>query len=579
MARLFKGIRSKFITIYLLFGLIPLLTISYHTFQTASASLERLSNHQLASLTAKSAEQTRRQYHEIRKDIDVLSGYPFIQLSFLQFSFGQRLETVALKLKKYKSQNELYSRISLIAPDGRVILTVPEESGRGTGESIEPARLRQALGEDFFASGVLPDHPDGPTIIFSKRVYDFENPAEVVGILAFYVRLESLGHFVQELSPVPGSIGFLYDHQLGRILRDAPLPLDFLPPFEAPVEDGPVQVSDAGTFRLIQAPVTELGWTVGLLLPQKALLGDIEVLKRKALSVAVTIAVLALVTTLFFVRRITEPIAELTRGAQAFSTGNLDHRIEIRGEGELRRLGEEFNAMASQLKARERQLRQVDRLAALGILAAGVAHEVRNPLAGIKSCAQLMQRKAVSPEIGPLAQGIDEEIDRLDKIVRELLEFARPGEASPTWLDLGETVSKVLEMAASSLEEAGIQVSKTLAPVARVWADGDQVRQIFLNLVLNAAQAMNREGQLQISLSQADERITARIEDNGCGIPREHLERIFDPFFTLQPGGTGLGLSVVHSLMVENGIDWKVESEPGAGTCFELFFDTRRGKR
>jgi two-component system sensor histidine kinase HydH len=189
-----------------------------------------------------------------------------------------------------------------------------------------------------------------------------------------------------------------------------------------------------------------------------------------------------------------------------------------------------------------------------------------------------MQRKAISPEIGPLARGIDEEIDRLDRIVRELLEFARPGEASPAWLDLGATVARVLELAGASLEEAGIRVTKALAPVAPVWADGDQVRQVFLNLVLNAAQAMRQGGELRIGLSAADERVIASIEDNGCGIPLEHLERIFDPFFTLQPGGTGLGLSVVHSLMLENGIDWKVESEPGSGTRFELFFDTRRGK-
>jgi signal transduction histidine kinase len=546
MTRFFKGIRSKFIAIYLLFGLIPQMNKSYHTTHSASASLERLSNSQLANLTAKSAEQTRRQYHEIRKDIDVLSSYPFIQLSFLQFSFGQRLETVALKLKKYKSQNELYSRISLIAPDGRVILTVPEQEPRRGGGSVEPFRLRQALGEDFFASGVLLEHPEGPSIIFSKRVYDFENPAEVVGVLAFYVHLEALAHFVEDLSPVPGAIGFLFDHQLGRTLRSAPLPLAPLPPLDPLLENGPARVSDVGTFRLIQAPVAELGWTAGLLLPQQALLGDLEVLKRKNLTVAITIAVLALLTTLFFVRRITQPIAELTRGAQAFSTGNLDHRIAIRGEGELRRLGEEFNAMASQLKARERQLRQVDRLAALGILAAGVAHEVRNPLAGIKSCAQLMQRKAISPEIGPLARGIDEEIDRLDRIVRELLEFARPGEASPAWLDLGATVARVLELAGASLEEAGIRVTKALAPVAPVWADGDQVRQVFLNLVLNAAQAMRQGGELRIGLSAADERVIASIEDNGCGIPLEHLERIFDPFFTLQPGGTGLGLSVEY---------------------------------
>jgi two-component system sensor histidine kinase AtoS len=228
--------------------------------------------------------------------------------------------------------------------------------------------------------------------------------------------------------------------------------------------------------------------------------------------------------------------------------------------------------MAHKLEAREKQLRNVDRLASLGILAAGVAHEVRNPLAGMKSCAQLMQRKAISPEVAGLAGDINEEIQRLDTIVRQLLEFARPGEAARTQVALAPIIERSLEMTRNALEKAGIEIVQKTAAAPEVFVDPGQAQQILLNLILNAAQAMPTGGALQISLQPTDEEVVLAIADNGCGIAPEHLDHIFDPFFTLNPGGTGLGLSVAHALMEENGIRSKVVSRPGEGTVFRLFF-------
>jgi signal transduction histidine kinase len=185
-----------------------------------------------------------------------------------------------------------------------------------------------------------------------------------------------------------------------------------------------------------------------------------------------------------------------------------------------------------------------------------------------------MERKAIAPEVGVLARGIDEEIDRLDRIVRELLEFARPGEPNPRCFDPAALLDKVLDMTRKSLEEALITVERDFNAVVEVWADVDQVRQIFLNLILNAAKAMQPGGRLRLAVGGDGEKVTVSIADDGCGIAPEHLDRIFDPFFTLAPGGTGLGLSLVHTLMQENGITYHLESVPGKGTFFELLFAT-----
>lgn len=573
MPRFFKGIQNKFIITYFLFGLIPLLIISYHSYQSASSSLERLSSRQISNLTQQAGTQVRQQYRQVQKDLNLLSGYPFIQLAFLQFSFGQKLEAVRLKLLSYKSQSNLYTRISLVDLDGNLILTVPEgEEPAEIARRIDKGRVQKAITQDFYCSGVLNDHPEGPLIIFSKRVYDFENPSDPVGLLAFYVRLEALTDFVTDLEPMPEARGFVFDHGLGATLGRQGLPLT---PARILSEAGPaggVVMTEVGGYQLFTTGIPELSWTAGLVLPEKELFGDILRLRAKSISFALVVAALAFTTTLFFVRRITDPIARLILGAKEFSEGNLDHRIEIRGEGELRRLGKEFNAMAEKIKAREKHIREVDRLASLGILAAGVAHEVRNPLAGMKSCVQLMQRKAVSGEVAVLAQGVDEEIDRLDKLVKNLLHFAKPGEPTPTWVKLELVLERALDMTGKSLQTGGVEIERDFAPVPQVRVDAGQTYQIFLNLILNAAQAMKGGGKLRVALRREDGKVITTIADTGCGIPREHIDRIFDPFFTLNPGGTGLGLSVAHSLMKENGISWEIDSAAGKGTTFELCF-------
>ncbi len=583
MRRLFRGIRSKFIIIYLLLGLAPLLAMTYHASYVGSVSLENLSSQQLTNLTDKTASQINQQLTSIYKDLDLLANYPFIQLAFLQFSFGQRLETVEQKLSRYKAQNPLYARISLVSFDGDLILTVPEQRGSKVSPMADLGRLFLSRSVDTFSSGVLLSHPDGPLLVFSKRVVDFEDATRPVGHLVFYVKLATLSGYVEDLSPVPGTVGFVFDHQLNRIISSMPLP-DAI--HQQILEDAYGTISahkeKIDNYRLYWSRIADLDWSIGLVLPEQALLGSISRLKARSLTFTALVAVVALLLTLYLVKRITNPIAQLMHGAQEFSAGNLDHRIRIKGEGELRRLGEKYNAMASRLKSREKQIIQVDRLASLGIMAAGIAHEVRNPLAGMKSCAQLMRRKAISSEVETLAHGINVEIDRLDQIVRQLLDFARPREAFQSAVLLTDCVSEILQMVRKELDQRRIKVATEFNVIPLVMTDAGHVQQIFLNLILNAAQAMPDGGSLTIALQQVDEKVEVAISDTGCGITAEHLDRIFDPFFTTRPSGTGLGLSVVHSLMKENNITWRIASEVGKGTVFLLYFqlyeDAQGGK-
>ncbi|HEV8480731.1 MAG TPA: ATP-binding protein, partial [Candidatus Eisenbacteria bacterium] len=263
----------------------------------------------------------------------------------------------------------------------------------------------------------------------------------------------------------------------------------------------------------------------------------------------------------------------------------------------------------TKMRRLEQELRQRERLSLVGQLSAGVAHEVRNPLAGISSSAQvLLGRFEPRDERTRFVKAILDEVERVDRIVTQLLQFARPGE--PRWRrgSLAETVRHLLEISGPWLAESGVEVETVLAPrVPESWFDPDLVHQVLLNLVSNAVQAMPKGGKLRISVRPLTRRgvarsvgrrredmrarsagrvpstrvVQVRISDAGEGIAKENLSRLFDPFFTTKPSGTGLGLSICQSIVQEHGGSIHVASrlEHGTTVLVELPVDRRQGER
>ena len=263
----------------------------------------------------------------------------------------------------------------------------------------------------------------------------------------------------------------------------------------------------------------------------------------------------------------------------------------------------------SQLRRIHQELRRHERLATLGQLSAGVAHEIRNPLAGIGTSAQvLLRRFEPGDDRARFVQVILDEVKRLDRIVTSLLEYARPRtpELKPT--PLGECVRKAVEASRSALGEARVSVEIDVAPrLAAVWLDPDLVHQVLLNVALNAVQAMPQGGTLRFEVRRVRRRPPprgtgrraedqprgsrggsgwielqqVRIIDTGVGMPRGVLEKLFDPFFTTKATGTGLGLSIVQTIMQEHGGSIAVDSRQGRGTTVFLNFpvEKRHGQR
>ena len=231
----------------------------------------------------------------------------------------------------------------------------------------------------------------------------------------------------------------------------------------------------------------------------------------------------------------------------------------------------------SDRKRLEDQLIQSEKMAAIGQLAAGIAHEIRNPLGIITNALYDLSEIVDSdnPEVKEDLRIAKEEMERVQAIINTLLEFSRESRAELEHVDINDLLRKTLQLMNKSLQNSDVRVVTEFAPLSACQANQNALRQIFLNLITNAVQAMPDGGELRVRTAPLlDGRIQLEFADTGMGIPPEHLKDIFNPFFTTKaPGqGTGLGLSVVHSVVKRYGGDIHVQSQVNSGTTFTIEF-------
>lgn len=228
----------------------------------------------------------------------------------------------------------------------------------------------------------------------------------------------------------------------------------------------------------------------------------------------------------------------------------------------------------TEVKHLQDQMRQREKLAAIGQLAAGIAHEIRNPLAGISGSIQLLSTDAQNPDDQKLMKIILKEIDRLNNLITEFLDYSKPESRPDQKVDLSLIMNDVIQNIKSSP-----QTPKNLDLVIQVNSStilgfADKLKQAFLNISMNAVQAMlnNEKPQLVIKLETFGDEVVLSIKDNGSGMPEEVKKRIFEPFFTTKPKGTGLGLAITHKVLESHQAQMQIHSEMGIGTEFVLKF-------
>jgi two-component system NtrC family sensor kinase len=319
-----------------------------------------------------------------------------------------------------------------------------------------------------------------------------------------------------------------------------------------------------------------------------------------------------LIASLLVRRLISAPLNDLGAGAKRLASGDLEHAIPVRSADELGQLAGSFNAMTTALKKSEQQLREWahtleekveartrelriaqaetlrgEKLASVGLLAAGIAHELNNPLTGVLTFSHLVREKM--PEGSPEAEDMDlviRETRRCASIIRRLLDFAREKAPEQKYVDLNQVIEDTVSIVDVQARVRDIEIRLDLdRELPKVWADADLVKQVVMNMLVNAQQAIDGGGSITVQSRRCKAPRSAEpgaaavpmvelvITDTGCGIPEKDLQRIFDPFFTSKEvgKGTGLGLSVSHGIVAAHGGSIEVQSRVGAGSTFRVY--------
>ncbi|MAF09138.1 hypothetical protein CMK11_01705 [Candidatus Poribacteria bacterium] len=264
-------------------------------------------------------------------------------------------------------------------------------------------------------------------------------------------------------------------------------------------------------------------------------------------------------------KAITTPIRELVTVAGKVADGDLTQSVRVRTEDEVGRLGRAFNDMTRQLRRSQEELLEHERLATAGQMAATFAHEIRNPLSSIKMMLQLAGEQTTEEKTARYVENTLEEIDRLNGIVEEMLDFARPAPMvlEPTRVD--ETMRDVLGLMSANLARHGIEVALhcDAAPVAH--ADPEALKRVFLNVLLNAVQAQPDGGEVGVSIAVKEAVVSVVVEDSGPGFSDEAMESLFRPFHTTKTRGSGLGLTTTKGLVERHGGELIVENRTDGG--------------
>jgi len=352
--------------------------------------------------------------------------------------------------------------------------------------------------------------------------------------------------------------------------------------------------------------------------PEKKVLGILEtdyslssidrtIVRQKVTTVFFGIVFTAFCSVVLCVilwKLIIRPIMLLSDGMKKVSGGDLEHHIEINTRDEMGMIARTFNQMTQELKADrqklenwakeleaevnrkteeirrgQEQLFHAEKLASLGRMAAGVAHEINSPLTGIVTFAHLMLKR-IPPEKKMDREDLEviiEQAERCSRIIKGLLGFSRAIPSEKTEIDINATIRQTIDIIRNQAKFHNVKIHLDLDPeLPRVRGDASQLQQVYMNLLINAADAMNDRGEVHIATREVSDNGKSFVEieftDTGPGIPEEYLGKLFEPFFTTKPvgKGTGLGLAVSHGIIKKHGGYIRVKSSPGKGTSFYL---------
>ena len=335
---------------------------------------------------------------------------------------------------------------------------------------------------------------------------------------------------------------------------------------------------------LVSIPVVDEGQVrfINLQYQIDDFLGQFETYRLTSLIITGSVFLIGVIFAILFSNGFTRPIRRINSSFGRIEEGDLDCKIEYQHNDEIGQLTDGFNRMVDKLREKnelERALHRNERLSALGQMAAGVAHEVKNPLNAIKLTLQHLGDKLTIEDqkerqlYDKYSINIQNEVTRLGRIVDTLLDFAHVGKLEAVRVDIAQVLEDVLTLVARDAMKKGVRLESNIEEGLVRMVDPEKMKTVFMNMVLNAIQAMPSGGRLKVRAyrdEQSNNSVMIEFEDSGTGIQKSNIEKIFDLYYTTREDGSGLGLSIANNVVREHGGRIEVESALGTGSKFKI---------
>ncbi len=595
------GITTKLMLIVIPLVVFPVLATGLMAYQAAEGIVTRLLNQAQINLAREIAERTTQNLQTARTDLGIISVLPAISSYYYNrfYNLFSEAEINRKKVEKFfleiARKSPLYYRIAYVDPKGREVVNITQaRKNAGRGFLRPPLPLKQLSHGNPRAnvSSIIALSPGGHRVIRLARPL-FDVWKKMSGVVVLELDLDRLSRRI--LSQRVGRKGYAFVVDNQGVVRVHPEPGYLgktavqlgLPSVAKLIRTMLVKRQGMASYRyrgrkiVAYTPIKANGWIVAVTLPVSEFTERVDVIKDRVGWVVLLAVSLALGAGTIFSLRFVRPIKKLAQATTVISEGRLPKQIEPVSKDELGSLTMSFNHMVKNLRRIQEELLKSAKLASLGRLATGVAHEIRNPLNAMKMAAEVLRRKRVgSRESDELVKLIYQEISHLEDFVANFLSYARQPPPRLTKMDVSQFVEDILQTTGPRIAEGGVNLEKRLDPdLPAVMIDPFQMERAVMNIISNALEAMPGGGRLTVSTSLSvaledgrnGRQVEIQVADSGAGVSRESLRNIFDPFFTTKDQGTGLGLSLTRGIVEAHGGSIGVESTPGRGTTVMIF--------
>ena len=622
----FRKLGFKIALPFILVGLLPLFTGIFFLFKYTEGLIRDDACNNLGLLAKNTEEEVCRFMTSCVADIKILAE------SAVMRNTDMHVDKKLLEMKKIQDYYKRFEDITMIDTKGRVI-TSTTYNYRGEWRS-KKWFLEAVKGNVFVSDAHVILDPYKVVLVIAVPLID-EN-GKIHAVLVGQLNMERLWEIVNSITI--GNTGFvtIMNEQQYYVAHPNKEMLFRQAPFDPEKKSGVIDSSDSDAEMLFYSTEKYTStveyespkWRIVVVQEKRDALSNLSKLKYNVIYVLISGLFLVVLISIFLSRSIVKPIQTLIHGMSRVSDGDLSYKTSVKSRDEIGLLGVAFNDMlmrlnkahqelqsktvelhdafnkisllnitlekrveerTKELREKQHQLVQAGKLAAIGQLGAGIAHELNNPIAGILGYTQFML-DIVSKEnlkidevytFKKYLQHIENGSRRCKEIVQNLLQFARKSPEEVVSVNVNNVVEDTLSLIERQLLVNKIEVIKNLAPdVKQVDGNRVQLQQVFTNIIINAQQAMPEGGQLFISTRNENGNVAMEFKDTGCGIPEKYKDRIFEPFFTTKMDwkGTGLGLSICYDIIKNHSGNIVVDSQLGKGAVFTIILPVKSDK-